>query len=80
MQIRRTRRGPVGVSYRTFKPHHSTTVKANTMITNPLKHAENQKALKKLIRKWLTAQETQNKAILLMSKNPGIKKSGRLAK
>ena len=47
------------------------------MITDPLKHAEREKALKKLIRKWLMAQETQNKANLLLSKNPEIKKSGR---
>ena len=50
------------------------------MITDPLKHAEKEKALKKLIKKWLMAQETQNKAIVLLSKNPGIKKSGRLGK
>lgn len=48
------------------------------MITDPLKHAENQRALKKLIKKWLMAQETQNKANLLIARNPGIKKSGRL--
>lgn len=47
------------------------------MITDPLKHAEKEKALKKLIRKWLMAQETQNKAHLLLSRNPGIKKSGK---
>lgn len=50
------------------------------MITDPLKHAEKEKALKKLIRKWLMAQETQNKANLLLSKNPEIKKSGRTGK
>ena len=47
------------------------------MITDPLKHAEREKALKKLIRRWLMAQETQNKANLLISKNPEIKKSGK---
>jgi hypothetical protein len=50
------------------------------MITDPLKHAEKEKALKKLIRKWLMAQETHNKANLLLSKNPGIKRSGRTGK
>ena len=47
------------------------------MITDPLKHAEREKALKKLIKKWLMAQETQNKANLLIARNPGIKKSSR---
>ncbi len=47
------------------------------MITDPLKHAEKEKAIKKLIRKWLMAQETHNKAHLVLSKNPGIKRSGR---
>jgi hypothetical protein len=50
------------------------------MITDPTKHAEKERALKKLIRKWLMAQETQNKANLLLSRNPGIKKSGRAGK
>ena len=50
------------------------------MITDPLKHAEKEKALKKLIRKWLMAQDTQHKANLLLSKNPGIKRSGKSGK
>ena len=47
------------------------------MITDPLKHAEKEKALKKLIKRWLMAQDTQSKANLLIARNPGIKKSGR---
>lgn len=50
------------------------------MITHPSKHTEKEKALKKLIKKWLTAQETQGKANLVLSKNPAIKKSGRAGK
>jgi hypothetical protein len=50
------------------------------MITDPLKHAEKERALKKLIKKWLMAQETQSKANLLLARNPGIKKSGRSGK
>jgi hypothetical protein len=47
------------------------------MITDPLKYAEKERALKKLIKKWLTAQETQSKANLLIARNRDIKKSGR---
>ncbi|HWB90577.1 MAG TPA: hypothetical protein VG605_01945 [Puia sp.] len=50
------------------------------MITDPLKHAEKEKALKKLIRKWLMAQDTQNKANLLLSRNPQIRRSGKPGK
>jgi len=47
------------------------------MITDPSKRAEKEKALKKLIRTWLMAQETQNKANILLARNPEIKKSGK---
>jgi hypothetical protein len=47
------------------------------MITDPLKYAEKERALKKLIKKWLMAQDTQNKANLLIARNRDIKKSGR---
>ncbi len=43
-------------------------------------NAEKAKALKKLIRHWLMAQETQRKAGVLLAKNPDLKvpgKSGR---
>jgi hypothetical protein len=50
------------------------------MITDYSKHPEKEKAIKKLIRKWLTTQETQGKANLLLAKNPGIKKSGKSGK
>ena len=43
-------------------------------------HAEKERALKKLIKKWLMVQETQGKAHALLSKNPGIKKPGRAEK
>jgi hypothetical protein len=43
-------------------------------------HADKARALKKLIRKWMTAEETQGKAHALLSKNPGIKKPGRAEK
>jgi len=50
------------------------------MITDPLKHAEKEKALRKLIKTWLMAQDTQNKANILIARNPAIKRSGRAAK
>lgn len=50
------------------------------MITDPLKHTEKERALKKLIKKWLMAQETQTKAHLILARNPGIKKSRRRAR
>lgn len=51
------------------------------IMTDPTKqHGEKERALKKLIRKWLMAQETQGKAHALLSRNPGIKKSGRSGK
>jgi hypothetical protein len=43
-------------------------------------HAEKERALKKLIRKWLTTQETQGKAHALLARNPGIKKLGKSGK
>ena len=37
-------------------------------------HAEKVKVLKKLIRQWLTARDTQDKAHVVLSRNPDIKK------
>ena len=37
-------------------------------------NAEKAKALKKLMRQWLTTQETEKKAVLLMAKNPELKR------
>ena len=37
-------------------------------------HTEKVKVLKKLIRQWMTAQETQDKAHVVLSQNPEIKK------
>ena len=42
---------------------------------DPAKNAEREKALRKLIKKWLMAQETQGKANVLLTRNPAIKKS-----
>jgi len=43
-------------------------------MTQPTKeNMEKAKALKKLMKKWLTTQETQEKADLLLAKNPHIK-------
>jgi hypothetical protein len=50
------------------------------MIDSTKQRAEKERALKKLIRKWLMAQETQGKAYALLARNPGIKKSGRADK
>lgn len=38
--------------------------------------AEKAKVLKKLVKKWLTTQETQRKAGVLLAKNPGLKIPG----
>ena len=43
-------------------------------------HAEKERALKKLIRKWLMANETQGKAHALLARNPGIKKMSKSGK
>lgn len=37
-------------------------------------NTEKAKALKKLMHKWLTTQETEKKATLLMAKNPELKR------
>ncbi len=34
---------------------------------------EKAKVLRKLMKKWLTTQETQKKANLILAKNPGLK-------
>jgi hypothetical protein len=49
----------------------------NSMIDSTKQRADNERALKKLIRKWLMAQETQGKAHALLSRNPGIGKQKR---
>ncbi len=50
------------------------------MIDSTKLRAEKEKALKKLIRKWLMAQETQGKAHALLARNPNIKKPGKADK
>ncbi|GGB09032.1 hypothetical protein [Puia dinghuensis] len=51
------------------------------MNTEPTKqHAEKAKALKKLIKQWLTAQDTKDKANVLLSRNPHLKKTGKVGK
>ena len=43
-------------------------------MTEPTKeNVEKAKVLRKLMKKWLTTQETQKKASLLLAKNPEIK-------
>lgn len=44
------------------------------LMFDPIKHAEREKALRKLIKKWLMAQETQGKANILLERNPNIKR------
>jgi hypothetical protein len=43
------------------------------MIDSPKEKAERAKAIKKLMAKWLKAQETKGKADLLLAKNPEIR-------
>ena len=50
------------------------TVKV-TLMFDPAKNAEREKALRKLIKKWLMAQETQGKANVLLERNPAIKRT-----
>ena len=51
------------------------------MNTEPTKqHAEKAKALRKLVKQWLTAQGTKDKANVLLSRNPDLKKGGKLGK
>ena len=47
------------------------------LMFDPAKKAEQEKALRKLIKKWLTAQETQGKANVLLTRNPAIKRTPR---
>jgi hypothetical protein len=49
------------------------------MFETPKERAEKAKALKKLMSKWLSVQATEQKAALLLSKNPEIKMSGKRA-
>lgn len=37
-------------------------------------NTEKAKALKKLMKKWLNTQETEKKAVLLLEKNPELKR------
>jgi hypothetical protein len=37
-------------------------------------NTEKAKALKKLMRKWLTTQETERKATLIIAKNPELRR------
>ncbi len=43
------------------------------MIETAKENVEKAKVLRKLMKKWLTTQETQKKASLLLAKNPEIK-------
>jgi hypothetical protein len=63
-----------------FLPQKVSRLRFLIMTDLTKQHAEKERALKKLIRKWLTAQETQGKAHALLARNPGIKKTGRTDK
>ena len=43
------------------------------MFDSPKEKSEKAKVLKKLMSKWLSVQATEQKANLLISKNPGLK-------
>jgi len=43
------------------------------MIDSTKEKEEKAKALRKLMKKWLTTQETQRKADVLLSKNPELR-------
>lgn len=43
------------------------------MFDTPIEKSEKAKVLRKLMLKWLSVQATEQKANLLLSKNPGIK-------
>jgi hypothetical protein len=63
-----------------FLPQKVSRLRFLIMTDLTKQHAEKERALKKLIRKWLMAQETQGKAHALLARNPGIKKPGRTDK
>jgi hypothetical protein len=63
--------------FRAFLPQKVSRLRLLIMIEHTKQHAEKERALKKLIRKWLTAQETQGKAHALLARNRGIKKLGK---
>ena len=46
------------------------------MFDTPKEKSEKAKALKKLMSQWLSVQATEQKASLLLSKNPQLKISG----
>ena len=43
------------------------------MLESPKEKDEKAKALRRLIARWLVAQDTKNKAGLLLDKNPALK-------
>ena len=45
------------------------------MLNSTKENSEKARALRKLINKWRTSQETRSKAELLLGKNPGLKPS-----
>jgi hypothetical protein len=44
------------------------------MLSTTKEKEEKAKALKKLMRKWLTTQETEKKATILLEKNPELQR------
>jgi hypothetical protein len=65
-----------GVAVRDDILHSGTKVKGILiMFDTPKEKSEKAKVLRKLMLKWLSVQATEQKATLLLSKNPGIKLS-----
>lgn len=46
------------------------------MIDSTKEKSEKAKALRRLMKKWLTTQETQRKADLVLARNPDVKVKG----
>jgi len=46
---------------------------AQVMLDSTKEKTEREKAIKKLIKKWRTSQETKSKASILLAKNPAWK-------
>jgi hypothetical protein len=46
---------------------------AQVMLDSTKEKTEREKAIKKLIKKWRTSQETKGKASILLAKNPAWK-------
>jgi len=54
-------------------PLFFTRLMAQVMLDSTKEKTEREKAIKKLIKKWRTSQETKGKASILLAKNPAWK-------